>query len=293
MELKKDSNDPFMLPDENTQPEANLAETDAHFKPGVEWGQEPLGTDAVYVLILNPYNGHIIQTLESTPYKKTGWKHRDFDLLPYRGLNIRIQFGTFNDGWGYVSSMYVDEVKVDVCDGGLPPPPPPGVTCLPGQTEQLVNTSFETNNGWYRPVTAYTARETNGLSYTGARSMQTGIFNFWHNRYSYSDFGQYVYIPPGVSSATLTYWIYQFSGGGGWGRDGYDKQYLLVLTNWGYWIDTLLWNNGRNSAGWRQVVQDVTYMRGYPLRLQFGTYNNGWYGVTSMFVDDVTLCTTP
>jgi hypothetical protein len=41
------------------------------------------------------------------------------------------------------------------------------------------------------------------------------------------------------------------------------------------------------------VVQNVTYMRGYPLRLQFGTYNNGWNGITSMFVDDVTLCTTP
>ena len=157
----------------------------------------------------------------------------------------------------------------------------------------MINTSFETNNGWYRPITAYTSHYSNLLANTGVRSMQTGITNLWHNRYSYSDFGQFVSIPGGVSNATLTYWVYQSSGGGGWGRDWYDKQYLLVLDPWGNWIDTLLWNNGRNTAGWVQITQNVTYMRGFPVRLQFGTYNNGWYGISSMFVDDVTLCTTP
>jgi hypothetical protein len=276
-------------------PEVDLAETDPAFAPGKTWGQEPLAYDAMYIMILNPYNGYVIQTLKSWPAKNNDWKHWVFDLSAYHGLNIRIQMGSYNDGWQGVTAMYVDEAQVIVCDGGLPPPPPPppATTCGAGQTEQLVNTSFETNNGWYRPVTAYTAHYSNLLFYTGARSMQTGIINWWHNRYSYSDFGQYVYIPSGVSNATLRYWVNLSSGGGGWGRDWYDKQYLLVLNPWGYWIDTLFWANGRNSAGWVNVVQDITYMRGYPVRLQFGTYNNGWNGVSSMFVDDVTLCTTP
>lgn len=276
-------------------PDVNLAETDPAFASGKVWGEQPLAFDSSYILILNPYNGQIIQALRSWPAKNNSYKEWTFDLRAFRGLNIRIQMGTFNDGWYGVSSMYIDDVTLNVCDGGLPPPIPPAppTTCAAGQTEQLVNTSFEMNNGWYRPLTAYTAHYSNSLFHTGARSMQTGITNFWHNRYSYSDFGQFFFVPPGVSNATLSYWVYQSSGGGGWGRDPYDKQYLLVLNNWGYWIDTLLWNNGRNSAGWVQVVQNVTFMRGFPLRLQFGTYNNGWYGVTSMFVDDVTLCTTP
>lgn len=273
--------------------DVNLADTDPAFAEGKIWGEQPLAYDAMYILVLNPYNGAIIQTLRSWPAKNNTYKNWVFDLMAYRGMNIRIQMGTYNDGWHGVTSMYIDEAYVNVCDGGLPPPPSPGVTCAAGQTEQLINTSFETNNGWYRPVTAYTSRYSNLLWNTGARSMQTGITNWWHNRYSYSDFGQYVYIPWGVTNATLSYWIYQSSGGGGWGRDPYDRQYLLVLNSWGYWIDTLLWNNGRNSPGWVNVVQNVTYMRGYPLRLQFGTYNNGWNGITSMFVDDVTLCTTP
>jgi hypothetical protein len=273
--------------------EVNLADSDPAFAPGKTWGEEPLAYDSSYILILNPYNGVIRETLRAWPAKNNVYKPWPFDLMAYRGQNIRIQFGTYNDGYNGVTSMYVDDLTVNICDGGLPPPPPPSVACPAGYNQQLVNNSFETNNGWYRPVTAYTARYTNLYAYTGVRSMQTGIFNFWHNRYSYSDFGQYVYIPAGATDAILSYWVYQFSGGGGWGNDMYDKQYLLVLNNWGYWIDTLLWNNGRNSGGWQQVLQHVTYMRGYPLRLQFGTYNNGWYGITSMFVDDVTLCTTP
>ena len=44
-----------------------------------------------------------------------------------------------------------------------------------------------------------------------------------------------------------------------------------------------------------KVPIDMTYKpyNGWPIRLQFGTFNNGYGGVTSMYVDDVTLCTVP
>jgi hypothetical protein len=163
------------------------------------------------------------------------------------------------------------------------------LTCPVGYTERLFNPSFETSNGWYIPITAYSARYTNLFWHSGARSMQTGIYNFWHNRYSYSDFGQAVHIPSYVSAAILKFWAYRKSS-----DVGYDKQYLLVLNNWGYWIDTLLWNSSNNNSSWTEVSRDVRYLRGsWPIRLQWGTYNNGWGGITSMFVDDVTLCTIP
>ena len=109
------------------QPESgedvNLADTDPAFAPGKVWGQEPLAYNSMYILLLNPYNGYVIQTLRSWPAKNNDWKHWVFDLMPYRGLNVRIQMGTYNDGWHGVTSMYVDQAFVNVCDGGLPPPP--------------------------------------------------------------------------------------------------------------------------------------------------------------------------
>jgi len=246
----------------------------------------------MYVLVLNPYTGAIIQTLDAWTARNNDWHQRTYNLLAYRGRNIRIQFGTYNDGLGGVQAMYVDEAYVTTCDDILPPPPPPppDTTCPAGYTERLINTSFETSSGWYIPITAYSARYSNLLWHSGARSLQTGIINPWHNRYSYSDFGQYVYIPSFISDAFLKFWVYRQSAD--W--YGNDKQYLLVLNNWGYWIDTLLWNSSNNSSAWVEVTRNVTHLRGtYPIRLQFGTYNNGWNGITSMFVDDVILCTAP
>ncbi len=197
--------------------------------------------------------------------------------------------GTFNDGgWDVgVQSMYVDEAYVNVCAGALPPPPV--LSCPAGYSQRLSNNSFEASHDWYLPITAYSAHYTSQISHSGSRSMQTGIVNPWHNRYSYSDFGQLTVVPGSSSSVLLKFWAYRTSNE--W--NGADKQYLLVLNNWGYWIDTLLWNHSSNAASWVEITRDLTLKpyNGWPVRLQFGTYNNGWGGVTAMFVDDVTLCT--
>jgi hypothetical protein len=269
--------------------EVNLAEGDPHFAPGAVWGEEPLVGDWMYVLIMNPYNGTILRTLQAWDARSNDWKPRSYDLSAYRGQSIRIQIGTFNNGWDGAQSMYVDEVILRVCDGAVPPPPPPPASCPVGYSERLWNNSFENNGGWYIPITAYSAHYATQYKHSGARSMQTGIVNPWHNRYSYSDFGQYTVLPGSPSTALLRFYGYFRS------NDGNDKQYLLVLDNWGYWIDTLVWAPGTNTSGWVDVIRDLSYKpyKGWPIRLQFGTYNNGWGGITSMFVDDVTLCTVP
>lgn len=136
--------------------------------------------------------------------------------------------------------------------------------------------------------------------------MRTGIYYPAHNRYSYSDFRQQVYVPASSTSATLRYRIYSISGESpfapvperptaaefGQAAMSGDVQYLLILNKFQYWIDTLLWRRS-NAQVWEYVEQSLWHYRGSILNLQFGTYNNGWGGVTSMFVDDVSLVTCP
>jgi hypothetical protein len=271
-------------------------------KEGEVFGEEQLAYDAQYLLILNPYTGVTIQTLIWwQPASATAWRYREYDLKAYAGRYIRIQFGTYNDGWGGRTNMYVDEAYVDVCTG-TPPPPPPG-TC----TERIGNGGFENNSAWYIPITAYSAGYSTWLQHTGARSMRTGIVYQSHNRYSYSDFRQRVTIPGNMNTATLSFYAYSMSGD--WYSDAAaqdkptatelgaqamagDVQYLLVLDSWGNWIDTLVWRRS-NESYWRYFEYNLHRFIGSTIMLQWGTYNNGWDGVTSMYVDDVSLRTCP
>jgi hypothetical protein len=71
-----------------------------------------------------------------------------------------------------------------------------------------------------------------------------------------------------------------------------DSQYLLVLDQNQYWIDTLLWMRS-NSQVWTNMIMDLKAYVGRTIMLQWGTYNNGTGGNTSMFVDDVSLQACP
>lgn len=269
--------------------------------PGTKWGDATLAYDTMYILVLNPYTEQIIETLWSrTNLTSTEWKSREFDLLKYRGQSIRIQFGTFNDGLGGKSALYVDEAYFDMCTGDEPPEPEP--IC----SERISNKSFETNLAWYIPVTAFSAGYSTYRAHTGLRSMRTGIVYSYHNRFSYSDFGQVVSIPAGSSSAVLSMWLYNSTSElytaalpeqpapdqiGEVELAG-DVQYLLVLDYWGNWIDTLIWQK-TNDGYWKYKSFDLKKYAGSTIRLQWGTYNDGWGGITSMYVDDVSLVACP
>jgi hypothetical protein len=170
----------------------------------------------------------------------------------------------------------------------------------------VLNNSFEVNAYWTIPITAYSAGYSSLFAHTGSRSMRTGIYYLAHNRYSYSDFRQQVYIPASTASATLRYWVYPISGEAtnvplpsrptaaefGQAAMSGDVQYLLILNKYQSWIDTLLWRRS-NAQTWQYLEQNLLAYRGSNIYLQFGTYNNGWGGVTSMYVDDVSLVTCP
>jgi len=67
-----------------------------------------------------------------------------------------------------------------------------------------------------------------------------------------------------------------------------DSQYVLVLNQYGQWINTLVWQR-RNDQTWVSHQFDMGIYAGRSIKLQFGVYNDGWYGVTGMYVDDASL----
>jgi hypothetical protein len=141
--------------------------------------------------------------------------------------------------------------------------------------------------------------------------MRTGILKPANNNFSYSDFRQAVYIPSGATAATARFWLYMLSGeiniltqpemitptGRHFSEThlSSDLQYVLVLDQNQYWIDTLVWQRSA-GASWHYFEFDLRRYAGHTIYLQFGTYNDGSNGISSMFVDDTSLdncITTP
>ncbi|MBL7064616.1 MAG: PKD domain-containing protein [Anaerolineae bacterium] len=86
----------------------------------------PLAGDWQYVLILNEDD----QTLDTLLRQRTDdrqWVFHQFDLGAYAGQTtcgeqsrtIKLQFGVYNDGTDGVTAMYVDDVSLELCAGGL------------------------------------------------------------------------------------------------------------------------------------------------------------------------------
>ena len=276
------------------------------------FGQAPLATDAQYILVVDANNPNVY--LETLLWKRSNdamWLFHTFDLSKFSGKKIRLRLGTYNDGNDQITAQYFDDISLQLCSAATPPPPSPPPPPPPppppaGCSERVLNNSLEINGYWTIPVTAYSAGYSSIFVHTGLRSMRTGIYYAGHNRYSYSDFRQAVYIPWSSSSATLRYYVYPYSEES-WSSPAPDRptalefgqaamsgdvQYLLILNSAQYWIDTLLWQRS-NAQTWIYVEQNLLGYRGSTINLQFGTYNNGYDGVTAMWVDDVSLVTCP
>jgi hypothetical protein len=281
-------------------------------QPGVVWDDlitqtaptaESLNSpDAQYVLLLNQ-NGAVLKTLLWTLRNTQAWTYFTYDLTAYRGQTVRIQFGTMNDGYGGKTAMFVDEAYLDNCSGGSqPPPPPPPPNC----GEKLTNGNFESSTGWVIPVTEYSAGYSTVRYHSYARSMRTGIVYSYDNTYSYSDFSQKFSLPSSLSSAELRVWFFPMSGeaamtaipaipqGQTFGEAplASDVQYLLVLDTYGNWIGTEYWDR-TNQQSWLYRTFDLSGYAGRTIQLQFGSYNDGYNGVTALYVDDASLWVCP
>ncbi len=237
-----------------------------------------LDEDVQYLLLLDN-NGEILQTLFWIKSNAQAWKYVEIDLMKYRGKTIRLQFGTGNDGSAGVTAMYVDEMYVDWCTGDGGPDP---IEC----TNLVKNGGFEANQSWYIPTTEFSAGYSTTFFRSGARSMRTGIFYQAHNRYSYSDARQAVHLPENLSSAVLSFYLLPNTN-----ASGNDRQYVLLLDQYGNWIDTLFWQ--LNDQGWIYREYNLLNYSGNTIQINFGSFNDGYGGVTSLYVDDVRLDVCP
>jgi len=70
--------------------------------------------------------------------------------------------------------------------------------------------------------------------------------------------------------------------------EDYDVQYLLVLDRYQNIAETLVWQRS-NAGQWVYMEFDLSEYAGWYVALQYGVYNNGYGGLTAMYVDDVTL----
>jgi hypothetical protein len=277
---------------------------------GTYFGEEIMAGDVQYALILNS-SKQWIGTMVWARSNAQVWTEHIFDLRQYAGMTIYIHIGTYNDGASGITSLYVDDVSLTLCSPGTVPtatPLPPTPTATPSGpcTNLLGNSTFEATTHWQIPRTVYSANYSTAQFYSGTRSMRTGIVLPTDNRYSYSDAYQQVVIPPNLSRATLSFRTYQMSGespfailaepqeGTTFGEAALagDVQYLLILDRYGTWIDTLLWQR-RNTRAWTPFTIDLTPYRGWTIRLQFGTYNDGVGGISSMYMDDMVLEVCP
>jgi hypothetical protein len=137
--------------------------------------------------------------------------------------------------------------------------------------------------------------------------MRVGIVDPADDRYSYSSARQAVTIPAEATSATLRFYLFPFSGetmaagalasgprdltvrgaGGFFG----DKQYVYVLDESDQQIGDALVLERSDSREWTAYEFDLGQAPypGRTVKLAFGAYNDGFWGVTGMYVDDVSL----
>jgi hypothetical protein len=229
---------------------------------------------------------------------ENSWVKLQFDLSKYTGQTVRILFGTYNDGVGGKTAMWVDDVFLDACghDNG----------CY----QALSNRSFENNSAWAIPATVYPANYSTLQKHSGNRSMRIGIYYVPHNKYSYSATRQMITIPSSATFAELTIWIWPkstepdaipdgallepqiVSGQLQMDASSSDAQYILILNKYKDTILERLWwesSPTRDDRSWNSYTFDLMPWKGKTITLHFGVFNNGSDGVTSMFVDDASV----
>ena len=187
-------------------------------------------------------------------------------------------------------------------------PPSPTPTATPTATavpcsNAIINGGFENNDAWIIGNNVFPAGYSSQIVHSGQHAMRVGIVNPIDNVYSYSSIWQFVTIPANIQSAALNFWLYPGSSGTQSaarlspplqiptheleGSLSTDAQMVIVFdqANQQY---TLIFQRS-NSQSWTPYSFDLSPFAGQTLKIYFGVFNNGWGGVTGMFVDDVTL----
>jgi hypothetical protein len=96
--------------------EAKITQSLPTLMVGDEFGTEVFSSDFQYILIVGSNGSTIFRTLDIDLSDSQTWTHKSFDLSDFIGWsNFYIHFGTYNNGTGGITAMYVDDVTLEVC----------------------------------------------------------------------------------------------------------------------------------------------------------------------------------
>jgi M6 family metalloprotease-like protein len=182
-------------------------------------------------------------------------------------------------------------------------------------TQLLYDRGFESQDGsWYIYNTPYLAGYSNNVTHSGSWSLRSGIEPGGQNTVAYSSASQMVSVPSVLSSATLEFYLYPFSGetasapipqltigmspqpvfDGDQASTQSDAQWALLLDEYDNVIQQFpLLKSLSNSKTWEHYSFDLSGYRGRTIQIYFSTYNNGAGGLTGMYVDDTSLQICP
>ncbi|MGQ9684077.1 MAG: hypothetical protein ACUVX9_16215 [Anaerolineae bacterium] len=157
-------------------------------------------------------------------------------------------------------------------------------------TGLVVNGGMEVNAGWTIEPGPGSAGYTYSMARSGARSLRLGIEWYEVNQLGYSSARQSLTLPAGMASITLRFWYYSAT------TSFADNDHLrcaikntvgLILA------EPLHLAPPANSLGWVEVAYDLTPLAGQNVWLEFEVYNDGLGGISTLYVDDVSIAACP
>jgi hypothetical protein len=256
------------------------------------------------VLLMEPGTTQGVANLgHQSAGNERGWFSLTLDLVYFRGRTLDLYFTMYNDGVGGRSSLYLDDLSLQMCTAGPPTFTPAPTTFVPSPTpyvppspwptttgacvETLPNGDMEAGMaGWQLGKTEAVPAAVSDPRHGGSRAMRLGIVDGGSSVATFSSIRQTIVIPADATSADLTFWVYLMSGE----TAGQDHQELVLLSpadNSTLDIPWRTWHE--NTRTWTQQRRDLLTYRGRSIVLYFNVYNDGVVGNTSMFVDDVSV----
>ena len=259
----------------------------------------PATTDYMEVVLLDSAGAILTKPWVSHNNSQL-WNQMSFDLSPWRGQTVQLYFNVYNDGVGGTAAMFLDDVLLTACTGGVTLVPTGGVTLIPSGTpsptptpsgtpapvcvDAIVNGDFTGGLTSWQPVgdLAGIASVSNPVHSTPF-AIQLG--SLAQNLNGLATIRQLVTIPTGYSQDTLGVWVYTQAQSG---TDA-DFQEIALWNSSGTAIVARLWAGRQNNPAWQQLLFDVSSFAGQTLFVSFSVNNDGAGGRTAMVVDDVRL----
>jgi hypothetical protein len=149
-------------------------------------------------------------------------------------------------------------------------------------SELLVNGGAESDQAWVFTggwPGAYSAIHVRG----GDRAFRVGVESPEEDGHLYSSVQQTIGLPADAAQVTLNFWYYPTSG-----NSDEDRAYVAVLDSGGSLLNTL-WLTVSDAQTWQSADFDLSAYRGQTVTLRFTVLNKSSPGVTSIWLDDISL----